>query len=183
MCQIQAAGPRFPAGSLVDAGEQWLLSAFFSSQSKSSSNQPCNRPAYMCLSILILLGHSSASLKPASVTIKNQMRWANRMGGYITGGEELLYAIICKVRLSASLTLLRATACHFGCQKNQTQKTGVLSYHWPLHHSHLGTTSLLIKSSGHLGSKVLQINPTTLGARQAPCSSTVNRYRKKKKKP
>lgn len=77
MCQVGAAGLRFPAGSLVDAGEQWLLSAFFSSHSKSNSNWPSDRSAYMPLSILILLSHSSASLKLASIAIKNQMLWAS----------------------------------------------------------------------------------------------------------
>lgn len=42
--------------------------------------------------------------------------------------------------------------------------TGLESYHGALHDSHLGsTTSLLVKSSGHLGSEVLQSNTTMLG--------------------
>lgn len=47
-------------------------------------------------------------------------------------------------------------------------RTGVLPYHWSLHYAQLGATSLLVKPSSHLGSEVLQINPTTLGAFSSP---------------
>lgn len=73
----------------MDTGERWLLSAFFSSHSKSNSNWPSNRSAYMHLSLLILLRRSSASLKLASMAIKNQRLWASKWEGYITDGEEL----------------------------------------------------------------------------------------------
>lgn len=48
--------------------------------------------------------------------------------------------------------------------------TELESYHGALHDSHLGTTSLLVKSSSHLGRKVLQSNTTRLGGLRGPGS-------------
>lgn len=46
--------------------------------------------------------------------------------------------------------------------------TEMESYHGALHDSHLGaTTSLLVKSSSHLGRKVLESNTIQLGGREA----------------
>lgn len=81
LCQVRVAGLRFPAGSPVDAGEQWLLSAFFSSHSKSNSSRPSNGSACVHLSVL-LLSRSSPSSKLPSTAIKNQVLWAHEMGGY-----------------------------------------------------------------------------------------------------
>lgn len=70
---------------------------------------------------------------------------------------------ICKAEVAGCLALRKVPSPNVG-------STELESYHGALHDSHLGTTSLLVKSSSHLGCKVLQSNTTGLGGLTGPGS-------------